>query len=89
MFDKEAYLKKFDKKAYIKKYWAARRRTEDTAIRQNGKLTSFLLHPQVHKRLIKRAATEGISMGRAIREAVDIWLKEKLIQRRKGGPMKG
>lgn len=43
--------------------------------------TQFLLDQGTHKRLRIAAIEQGISMGEALREAVNLWLKTK---RKKG-----
>ena len=43
--------------------------------------TMFRLDPEIHKELRIMAIRAGISMSDALREAVNLWLKE---QRRKG-----
>lgn len=45
------------------------------------KLTGFRIDPELHKALRMAALEAGVSMNRAVREAVEMWLKE---QRRKG-----
>ena len=39
--------------------------------------TQFLLDRETHKKLRVAAIEEGISMGEALREAVNLWLKAR------------
>jgi predicted HicB family RNase H-like nuclease len=46
------------------------------------KATMFRIEPDLHKALRIAAIEAGVSMNQAVKEAVEIWLKE---QKRKGG----
>lgn len=46
------------------------------------KKTFFLLNANVHKLLRKTASAQAISMGEALRQAVQSWLKQKHQKRR-------
>ncbi len=48
--------------------------------------TNFQLDLETHKRLRIAAIEAGVSMGEAIRQAINLWLKE---QKRKGGSSRG
>lgn len=45
------------------------------------KATMFRIDPELHKALRIAAIEAGVSMNQAVKEAVEIWLKE---QKRKG-----
>lgn len=48
--------------------------------------TNFQLDLETHKRLRIAAIEAGVSMGKAIRQAINLWLKE---QKEKGGSSRG